>query len=119
MPRPYRERKKEDPANVKARHDRYNARKRTEGRVGQHKSKPTTDAAVALYRETVAARMPQIKQRDAAVLAAVKKAVTEADARAFELRHRGRPKGKQGLLLNLHRDPDALIVSVPQWQGER
>lgn len=81
---------------------------------------PKLSPAVKLYRETRAERMPAIKRREAKILESVKKAVAEADARAFELRHRGRPKSAKRLPpLALRRNPDALIAAVTDWHGER
>jgi hypothetical protein len=102
-------------------------RKRRAEREGWAK-KPVAEArmpcqeseAVKLYRATRAERWPEIKKREAKIMAKVKQAVADADARAYELRHRGRPKSAKRLPpLSLRSTPDALLASVPQWQGER
>lgn len=78
------------------------------------------DPDVQLYRETKREIGPKLKARHARALAAAKKTCDEADARAHELRHRGRPKSAKRLPpMQIQRNPDALLVSVPQWQGER
>lgn len=76
--------------------------------------------AIQLYRETRRARMPEIKRREAKIMQHVKEAVDAADARAHELRHRGRPKNTHRLPpLFIRKSPDALIAAVSDWHGER
>lgn len=80
---------------------------------------PVVSPAVQLYRETKALRLPVIKARDAEIIEAVKRTVAEADARADEMRHRGRPKKKALPPIFIRRGPDALIAAVSDWHGER
>jgi hypothetical protein len=77
-------------------------------------------SAVELYRATVAERRPIIAAREAKIMQHVKEAVDAADARAHELRHRGRPKNTHRLPpLFIRKSPDALIAAVSDWHGER
>jgi hypothetical protein len=75
---------------------------------------------IQLYRATVAERRPIIAAREAKIMQHVKEAVDAADARAHELRHRGRPKNTHRLPpLFIRKSPDALIAAVSDWHGER
>lgn len=75
--------------------------------------------AVKLYRETKRERMPEIERREAETMRVVKAAVEEADARAAELRQRGRPKRRGLPPMLVGRKMDALLNAVPEWQGQR
>ena len=84
------------------------------------KQRASDEEARERYRVEKAARAERRASAHADVMARVEKALADADARAFDLRHRGRPASKKRLPpLALRGNPDALIAAVSNWHGER